>query len=235
MNSISLERHRKSWLPVRYVRARPRLFLCAALGIAAGLALPHMWQLHTRLLLAWNVGTLAFLLSIGIMMSRASHTTIKRNAALQDEGQFLILSLASLAAVASIAAIVVQLGGVKDSVGAIKMLHLGLAGVTIVSAWSFMHVMFALHYAHEFFDEWRAHPGKDLQLRGGLEIPGSDEYPDYLDFLYFSFVIGVASATADINIAARPIRRIALVHSVLAFFFNMAILGLTINIAAGLI
>jgi uncharacterized membrane protein len=235
MDSVSLEQHRKRWLPVRYIRARPRLFLCAALGLAVGVSLPQTWQLHTRLLVAWDVGTLAFLVSIGTMMSRASHLTIKRNAALQDEGQFLILTLASLAAVASIGAIVAQLGGVKDSVGIVKALHLGLAGVTIISAWSFMHVMFALHYAHEYFDEWRDHPEKEFQLRGGLDFPGSEDYPDYLDFLYFSFVIGVASATADINIAARSIRRVALVHCVLAFFFNMAILGLTINIAAGLI
>lgn len=235
MDSSALDRHRQRWLPVRYVRARPRLFLCAALAVLVGLLLPETWRPTTRALMAWNAGTIAFLCSIIVMMLRATHTTIRRNAALQDEGQFLILSLAILAAIASIGAIVAELGSVKDAVGIVKGFHLGLAFLTIVSAWGFVHVMFALHYAHEYFDEWRTHPDAKPQMRGGLDIPGNEDCPDYLDFLYFSFVIGVATATADINIASRSIRRAALVHCILAFFFNLAILGLTINIAAGLI
>jgi uncharacterized membrane protein len=235
MDSSALDRHRQRWLPIRYVRARPRLFLCAVLGVLVSLVMPEVWRPTTRALVAWNAATIAFLCSIIVMMLRATHTTIRRNAALQDEGQFLILSLVILAAVASIGAIVAELGSVKDVTGIVKGLHLGLAFLTIVSAWSFVHVMFALHYAHEYYDEWRSHPEAKPQMRGGLDIPGSDDCPDYLDFLYFSFVIGVASATADINIASRSIRRVALVHCVLAFFFNLAILGLTINIAAGLI
>lgn len=235
MDSSALDRHRRRWLPIRYVRARPRLFLCTALGVLVSLVLPDIWRPTTRALVAWNAATIAFLVSIVVMMLRATHHTIRRKAAIQDEGQFLILSLVILAAIASIGAIVAELGSVKDVTGIAKGLHLGLAFLTIVSAWGFVHVMFALHYAHEYYDEWRSHPEAVPQLRGGLDIPGNEDCPDYLDFLYFSFVIGVASATADINIASRSIRRLALVHCVLAFFFNLAILGLTINIAASLI
>ena len=95
--------------------------------------------------------------------------------------------------------------------------------------------MFSLHYAHEYFDEWRLDKDSKPQLRGGLEILGSDMHPDYLDFAYYAFTIAVANATADVNITSREMRRITLVHSVLSFYFNLALLGLTINIAASLI
>ena len=222
-------------LPVRYVRARPRLFLSVAIGILAYLILPETARLVTRLLVSWDLAALFFLSSVGIMMARANHEKIRRNAALDDEGQYTILVLASIAAVASLAAIVVQLGLVKESGGLLKAFHIVLAFITITTAWSFIHVMFALHYAHEYFEEWRSHKDSETRLRGGLEFIGLVDYPDYLDFAYYSFTIGVATATSDINTTSRQMRRITLAHSILAFFFNLALLGLTINIAAGLI
>ncbi|RFB78572.1 DUF1345 domain-containing protein [Methylovirgula sp. 4M-Z18] len=234
MDSGVLAQHRRHFVLVRYVRARPRLFVCLLIGLVAGFLFPSHWHLATRVLLAWNLATILFLISIGSMMAHARPETIRRNAALQDEGKGVILASAIVAATASIAAIIVQLGAVKDATGLVKYMHLGLACSTILSSWAFVHVIFALHYAHEYFDEWRKEKNTDPKKRG-LGIPGLDDVPDYMDFLYFAFVIGVASATADINITSRTIRRVALVHCVVAFFFNMAILGLTINIAAGLL
>lgn len=230
-----VQHHRTRFWPVRYVRSRPRLFACIALGLVSFVLLPEDWRLVTRLLISWNFATLVFLISILHMMLRATHQTIRRNAALHDEGQYVILVLSVLAAVASTGAIVAQLGSVKEMTGVLKAMHLLLAFGTIVTAWAFVHTMFALHYAHEFFDEWRAGDGQLPGLRGGLEFFGLNEYPDYLDFAYFSFTIGVANATSDVNVTSSLMRRLILVHSVLAFFFNMAVLGLTINIAAGLI
>ena len=104
----------------------------------------------------------------------------------------------------------------------------------MLSAWVFIHLTFALHYAHEYFDETKAVEGEKPALRGGINFPDTDE-PDYWDFVYFSFIIGVAAQTADVTIGSKVIRRTSLVHSILAFFFNSAVLALTINIAAGLI
>ena len=235
MNTAANVRQRKSWLPVRYVKARPRLFVSAAIGLAAGVLLPDQWQPSTRLLLAWNVGTCSFLVSCFVMMARADHNRIRRRAALQDEGQFVILALTSLAAMASIVAIVVQLGSVKNLSGWWKIAHVGLAFLTIATAWAFVHVMFALHYAHAYYDEWRKNVGQPTDTRGGLDFPGATDCPDYFDFLYFSIVIGVACATADVNLTSPHIRRLAIVHCMLSFFFNLAILGLTINISAALV
>ena len=223
------------WLPIRIIGSHPRLFLCLAIGIASYFLLPESARLVSRLLISWNLATISFLASVALMMSQATPDTIRRNAALNDEGQNAILGFASLASVASLAAIIIQLGLVKESAGLLKAFHLGLALVTILTAWAFIHVMFALHYAHEYFDEWRQDKDSEPKFRGGLEFPGSNTHPDYLDFAYYSFTVGVATATADINITSREMRRITLVHSVLSFFFNLALLGLTINISAGLV
>jgi uncharacterized membrane protein len=223
------------WYPVRIIGAHPRLFVCLAIGICSYFLLPETARLISRLLISWNLATISFLASIALMMSQATPDTIRRNAALYDEGQNAILGLASVASIACLTAIIIQLGLVKESTGLLKAFHLSLALVTILTAWAFIHVMFALHYAHEYFDEWRQDNKSKPQLRGGLEILGSDTHPDYLDFAYYAFTIAVANATADINITSREMRRITLVHSVLSFFFNLALLGLTINIAASLI
>lgn len=220
--------------PLRIVRARPRLFISMVCGIVVGFFLPPEWRANTRLLIGWNAGAFLYFILAGGMIVTASHESIRRRAVMQDEGRFVILIFTTLAAAMAIGAIVAQLGTVKDLKGIVKDLHIALAGVTIVSAWVLIHLMFALHYAHEYVIERTAGSAKPAKERGGLSFPGT-ETPDYVDFLYFSYVIGVASQTADVEISSRAMRRIALVHCVLAFFFNSAVLAVTINIAAGLI
>jgi uncharacterized membrane protein len=187
----------------------------------------------TRALIGWNVGLWLYLALVGVMITTASRDSMMRRAALQDDGRFAILILATLAATAAFGGIFAELTIVKDSSGLLKALHISLAAATIASAWTFIHVMFALHYAHEYFSERIVKGSNAAESHAALRFPGTSE-PDYLDFFYFSFVIGVACATADIEIWARGMRRTALVHCVLAFFFNTAVLALTINIAAGL-
>ncbi|MDQ6867653.1 MAG: DUF1345 domain-containing protein [Pseudomonadota bacterium] len=201
-----------------------------AVSLLAGGVLPDSFRLATRLLIAWNAGTWLYFIASGIIIARATPQSMRRRARMSDDGRFFILVLTSLAAILAIAAILAELAIVKDLSGTIKGLHIGLAAATIVSAWFFIHLTYALHYAHEYFAE----PGRPAAERGGLAFPGT-EHPDYYDFLYFSYVIGVACQTADVNISSRAMRRVALVHCVLAFFFNSAVLALTINIAAGLI
>lgn len=233
---------RKPLIPLLVVRGHPRLFLGVVVGLLAFSFLPAETRLSTRLLIAWNAGTWIYFITSGIMIARATPESIRRRAKRTDEGRFFILVFTSLAALASIAAIIAQLAAVKDLHGGIKGLHIALAAATIVSAWLFIHLTYALHYAHEYFDEWATEPGTPAAERGGLRFPESQnpdypetQYPDYFDFLYFSYVIGVACQTADVDITSSAMRRTALVHCVLAFFFNSAVLALTINIAAGLI
>ena len=126
-----------------------------------------------------------------------------------------------------------ELAGVKDLTGPHKAAQTTLVAATIVSSWLFVHLTFTLHYAHEYFAEELRTPDP-ADVRGGLIFPGTKE-PRYIDFLYFSYIIGVASQTADVATSSQTMRALALVHGILSFFFNTTILALTINIAASLL
>ncbi|SDR08867.1 Uncharacterized membrane protein [Rhizobiales bacterium GAS191] len=225
------------WLRNRYlvhVFARPRLLASVLIGILAYALMPTLWHLSTRILLAWNLGTWLYIGLATWMMTTATATTIRRHAVRTDESRFIVLTLAIVAAIASLAAIFAQLGAVKDAQGYLKALHLGLAIATIFSAWSFIHLIFAQHYAHEFFVEREAERALPEDARGGLRFPATRQ-PAYIDFLYYSFVIGCASQTADVETTSGPMRVVTLIHGVISFFFNTTILALTINIGSGLI
>lgn len=221
-------------ITTRVVGSRPRLFSCIAVGVIAYFLMPDAWRLVSRCLLAWNIGVILYLLLIGWMIYKSTPHSISRRASQQDEGRFFILVLSTIAGIASIGAILVQLASVKDMEAASKALNISLSLSTIFTSWAFIHIMYALHYAHEFFFEFKAHPSLSGELRGGLTFPGN-EAPDYGDFIYFAFAIGCAAATSDTNVTSHMMRRIVTAHSTLAFFYNTTILALTINIAAGLV
>lgn len=150
----------------------------------------------------------------------------------EDDGRYAVLTLAAVAASVSFGAIFAQLGTLKGLPYELKSLQIALAFATIVGSWLFVHLSFALHYAHEFFHTAKA--DETGVWRGGIAFPDCDR-PDYPDFLYFSYVIGVACATADVNITGRQLRRLAILHCILAFFYNNAVLAMSINIGAGFI
>jgi uncharacterized membrane protein len=218
----------------RNLRARARVLVCTAIGAAAWLAMPWEWRESTRVLTGWNLGAGLYILSTLLLVPGKSQDEIRQHALDADEGRFVALTFSCLAATAALVAIVAQLGAVKDAKGIYYATHLALAGVTVATSWSFMHLIFAQHYAHEFFIERDAEMAVPEEFRGGLVFPGTRE-PTFSDFLYFAFIIGVASQTADVEISTSTMRRISLAHSLLSFVFNTAILALTINVASGLI
>jgi uncharacterized membrane protein len=213
---------------------RPRILICAAVGVVIYLLLPADMRVATRSLLAWNIATALFIALVGWMMARSSLRSIASHASLEDENQWVLLVVGVIAACAAMAAIVAELSVVRDMTGLHKAEHIALTGTTILSAWIFIHLMFALHYAHEYYAPTRTRDDPPETTRAGLRFP-ADSAPTYGDFAYFSFVIGCACATADVETISRPMRNVALAHGVIAFFFNTIILALTINIGAGLI
>ena len=176
------------------------------------------------LLTGWNAGIVFYLVLVYWLIAHTHAGAIRAHAAREDEGRIAILVLTVRAALASLGAIVAELG---TSQGATRTPgQLALATLTIVLSWFFIHTIFALHYAHEFYGSG----GKT----SGLDFPGNEE-PDYWDFVYFSFVIGMTAQVSDVTIAARPIRHVVTGHSIVAFFFNAALLALMVNIAASAI
>lgn len=220
--------------PVGFVKGHFRLFVGLAIGIVTGVLLRGRLDGEASFSIAWNAGAWLYFALSGILVANATPKSMRENARTTDEGKFLILVLISLAALATIGAIGVQLGEARALAGPERFFHILLAAATILTAWLLVHLVFALHYAHEYYDEFEMEAGKPPELRGGLVFPETQS-PDYYDFLYFSYVIGTSSQTADIAVSSGVMRRTVLVHCVLAFFFNNAVLALTINLAAGLI
>ena len=152
--------------------------------------------------------------------------TTRQQARREDEGAFVILVLTVVAALASLAAIGAELSDIQGSAAEERIIRLALAGVTILCSWFFLHTVFAIHYAHEYYgDEGEA---------GGLLFPNEAE-PDYWDFMYFSFTIGATAQTSDVNVTSRFMRRLVLGHCILAFLFNTTILAIVVNVGAGVI
>jgi uncharacterized membrane protein len=199
-----------------------RLFLCAALGIAITLALlASPWRASTRILIGWDTGVALYLVLICRIMARASIASIRQRAAMDDEGALALLVLTTAAALASLAAVVAELGSSPDAS------QVFLAIGTILLSWWFMHIIFTLHYAHEFYGE-----GDDART-GGMCFPGNED-PDYWDFLYYSLVVAMTAQVSDVQITSKTIRRLTAAHGVVSFFFNVIVLALTVNIVSSL-
>lgn len=214
---------------VRQIRIRPRLYVALAVAILVSVFLPTEIISHTttRLLIAWNVGAGLYVILAAVMMARSTHHHMRHRAQLQDDGQVIILALVVIASVASLAAIGGELAVVKDMHGSLKTAHIILAGLTVLSSWAFIQVMFCLHYAHDYYAA--ACHGRPA----GLQFP-EDDQPDYGDFFHFAAVIGTSGQTADVNFSSKKMRRIGTVHCILAYLFNTTVLALLINIGAGL-
>jgi uncharacterized membrane protein len=180
----------------------------------------------TRLLIAWNVGAWAFLIMI-LHMVMDPRRDARVQSRPEDEGQWMLVALGIVASLAAVAAIVWELGPVKTMAGWEKAGHLALVGATVLSAWTFLQVMFALHYAGVYFQRQKG------GIAGGLEFPGSAQ-PDWTEFFYQAFTLGCTFASSDVNVSSKRMRRIVVLQGVACFFFNAIILALTINVAANL-
>jgi uncharacterized membrane protein len=207
-------------------RLRPRLLGSAVVACLVFAALPSSWAVNSRLLVAWDIGVACYLWLASIMALRSTTTKMQERAAQEDESAVVVLVLTLAASVASLAAIAVELTGIQGDQGPQQAFRLGIAAVTILCSWFFVHTIYAIHYAHEYYG--------DGGERRGLAFPHEGR-PDYWDFLYFSFNLGAAAQTSDVLIVSRRMRRLALAHTILSFLFNTTILALAVNAGAGLL
>jgi uncharacterized membrane protein len=205
---------------------RPRLLGSAVVACLVFAALPSSWAVNSRLLVAWDTGIICYLALAWIMALRSSTAKMQERAAQEDESAVVVLALTLGASIASLAAIAVELAGMRDGQNGQQAFGLGMAGVTILCSWFFVHTIYAIHYAHEYYG--------DGGERRGLSFP-HESRPDYWDFLYFAFNLGAAGQTSDVVIVSRRMRRLALAHTILAFLFNTTILALAVNVGAGLL
>ncbi len=207
---------------------RLRLIISGAIALAVAVLLPGDMRLVTRLLAGWNIGVAVYLGMAFDIMFVSSPDDIKNRASVQDEGRLALLCLTVGAAIASLGAVVVEIG--KGAGGAdTQAMSFLLALSTILLSWTLIQTIFALHYANECYF---AGGGAD----GGLDFPGEAEmHADYWDFFYFSVTIGLTFQTSDVAIKSRVIRRTVTAHALVAFIFNTAIIALSVNIAGSAI
>ena len=198
------------------------MLLSSGFGATVALTLIALpWRLSTRIIVGWDAGVALYLALVYLVMAHGSIAEIRRRAAINDEGAIALLVLTAAAALASLAAVLAELG---HSPGPYQI---ALSIATILLSWTFMHTMFALHYLHEFYGQ-----GADDRL-GGLVFPGSED-PDYGDFLYYSLVVAMTAQVSDIQITSKTIRRLTTLHGAISFFFNATVLALTVNIVSSL-
>jgi len=206
---------------------RLAFFTALAAAIVAVLTFANAGHFSTRFLIGWDVGLGLYLVTTLFGIAHFDLKRVQTFAAEQDEGAIAVLVLTVCAALASLVAVVIFLGGAKQGDGP-KAIYFALAVGTIFLSWCAIHTVFALHYAHEFYGS--AHGRK----HGGLRFP-DDPQPDYWDFMYFSFVIGMTFQVSDVQVTSKGLRHLVVVHGIVSFLFSVAILALAVNIGSNLI
>ena len=209
----------------RFIRSRPYLTVALVLGVATGLFFTDETWLR-QALIGWNVTIWLYLLMVIPAMNKADHHRVREIAARQDERAALGLTVMTIGIALTMAAVISELSGAGKAAGGAQALHFLFTGATVVGSWLLLGVVYCFHYAHIYYNSKHAHPE--------LKFPDDGLEPNYWDFLYFSFTISVAVQTSDVCVMTRTMRKLVLSHSVIAFLFNLLILGLSVNMAAGL-
>jgi uncharacterized membrane protein len=190
---------------------------------------PSLWP--ARVLSAWIVFALTIIILDWIAIFGSHPLEVRKIAKLQDSSRYLLFLFVIVASVMSLVAIIFLLKSSKGNSSSVAG-HVTLAMTAVIISWVLVHTIFTIRYAHLYYDTDKddGTPKKG----GGLQFPDETE-PDYLDFAYFSFVIGMTFQVSDVEISSRQIRRNALVHSLISFAFNTAIVALSINVISGMV
>ena len=186
---------------------------------------PLSWS--SCLLISWNIAIYAYLLLTIKKLWRIDHAHILQRAMQQDASKWIILFLVIITLIMCFIAIIVEMNLFAQS-EFVRIGHFILPITTILCAWFFMHTIFAIHYAHDYYLALQQHQ------EGGLDFPKTS-HPTYPDFLYFSYVIGTSAQTADVSISSQPMRVLNTLHIILAYSFNTTILAICINLVASFI
>ncbi|MGN6640964.1 MAG: DUF1345 domain-containing protein [Mucilaginibacter sp.] len=192
----------------------------------------NRFSLPIVILLTWMTFALTAITLLWITFLLSHPREVRKIAKLQDSSRTALFGFVIIAAVVSLLAVYFLLKSAKGHNSAQTTEHILLAIAAVFTSWWLVHTIFTTRYAHLYYDEFRddGTPRKG----GGLQFPDETE-PDYLDFVYFSFVIGMTFQVSDIEITSRHIRRLAWVHGLISFVFNTAIVALSINVISGLV
>ena len=207
----------------RFVTSRPYLTVALVVGVGTGLFFTDQTWLR-QALIGWNVTVWLYLISIIYPMNKADHHRVREVAAKQDESAALVLGTMTVGIALTMAAVISELSGAGK--GGDQAVHYIITAATVTGSWILVGVLYCFHYAHKYYNSDRDDPE--------LKFPDDEREPNYWDFLYFSFTISVAVQTSDVAVMSRSMRKLVLSQSVICYLFNLIIVGLAINVAAGL-
>jgi uncharacterized membrane protein len=217
---------------ISHLDSHHRLLWSLGAGGAAFVLLQQSLSGPTRIIASWDAFAVTDLLLAWSVLFHADPIHVRRTVRLQDSSRRMIFVLVILATLSAFVSIAFVLGPVKSLPKEQLALHLGLSIVAVIASWMLTHTLFALRYAHLFFSGEA--PDDAARREGGLEFPGGGT-PDFRDFAYFSFVVGMTFQVSDVQISSRTIRRLVLLHSVLSFVFTTVILALTISVISNIL
>lgn len=207
-----------------------RLVAGLAAAAAAWFLLPSWLGTTSRAVAAWDAFGVTTLLLLWAAIFTADADRIRAVAAREDLSRTLSFIFVLVAAGASLLAAIALLSTLHGLSPEALARHIGLSVVAVGTAWLLVHTVFTLRYAHLYYDA--NDDGSDV---GGLDFPGHDPEPDYLDIAYFSFVVGMTAQTADVSISGRGQRQLALLHGLISFVFNTTLVALVISGVAGVL
>lgn len=203
-------------------RIAPARYLGFIALFVAGGAIASRWlTAGESVLVGFDVAALAFLVSLWPLFDDEA-ADIRARAKANDANRVTLLAITGLVMLAILVAVGAELAGKPDP------LAIALVIGTLAIAWIFSNTVYALHYAHLFYTSTGG-KGDD----GGIDFPGTAKTPDYWDFLYFAWTLGMTFQTSDVSIGSRHVRRIVTFHCLAAFVFNLGVLAFTINVLGG--
>jgi uncharacterized membrane protein len=206
------------------------------MGLAAGVLVFFVARGHLRLwsaaIAAWNAVAVVILALDWVIILTTPQRKIRQLAQQQDLSRFLVFLFVVVTSSAALFAVGFLVSVKRSQSGDYFKVHLLLTLLTVIFSWTLVHTVYGLRYAHAFYGD--SDESGVNRHAGGLVFPG-ERSPDYFDFAYFSFVVGMTCQVSDVQITSRRMRRITLVHSVLSFGFNTMILALLINTVSGLL
>ena len=187
-----------------------------------------------QFILVWSSFAFTGLVLFWITILTANVNEVKDIAKRQDSSRTIVFIFVLFASFISLFAVIILLKILPDNKVAGYWYHIVFSIVSVVLSWTLIHTVFTFRYAHLYYTCHKDEKGIQKETLGGLQFPGERE-PDYKDFTYFSFVIGMTFQVSDVTISSRTIRHLTLFHAIISFVFNTVILALSVGIIAGLV
>lgn len=212
------------------IKAIYKLLICLGIaGLGFLFLLPVRMEGASRIMISWDIFSLCMIVIYAAIFSAVCPKQLRVLASREDESRAVVFSIVIIAIIGSLGGVLLLL---KNQEGWLlsKWLETVIYITGVTFSWILLHMLFTGKYAHLYYGN---HPSQKGQIAKGLDIPG-DEAPDYVDFAYFSFVIGMTFQVSDIEITSKRMRRLVLIHGLISFIFNTVIVALTINVVVNL-